>query len=273
MIDQPFFCRGGVSMSRVNESFNGIVMSRRDYREHDLLVKILTDSMGPLMFLVRGAKRSRSKLAAAVLPFSYGQYVGMLDSQHLSYLVTVKEVHQFNQIGSDFDRNAYATYLLELIDRAFAEGQSIGAWYQQVARALELINDGRDPQIITNVLEVQLLGRFGVAPQWQHCVVCNRTTGPFDYSEAYGGLLCADHWELDPHRLHLGSKTVSYLQLFATLNLQQVDQVNVNSLVKRNLRWALDKIYNDQVGLALKSKHFIDSMNSWDHDLGGLLKK
>ncbi|KRN58823.1 DNA repair protein RecO [Limosilactobacillus secaliphilus] len=260
-------------MSRVNESFAGIIMSRRDYREHDLLVKILTDSMGPLMFLVRGAKRSRSKLAAAVLPFSYGQYVGMLDPQRLSYLITVKELHQWDRIGADIDRNAYATYLLELVDHAFQEGQSIGAWYQQVERALALINAGRDPQVITNVLEVQLLGRFGVAPQWQHCVVCKRQQGPFDYSEAYGGLLCADHWELDPHRLHLGSKTVAYLQLFSTLNLQKVDQVNVRPLVKRNLRWALDKIYNDQVGLFLKSKHFIDSMNSWDQDLNGLLKK
>lgn len=260
-------------MSRVNESFNGIIMSRRDYREHDLLVKILTDSMGPLMFLVRGAKRSRSKLAAAVLPFSYGQYVGMLDTQRLSYLLTVKELHQWSQIGNDIDRNAYATYLLELVDRAFQEGQAIGAWYEQIARALALINAGRDPQIITNVLEVQLLGRFGVAPQWQHCVICGRQNGSFDYSEAYGGLLCADHWENDPHRLHLGTKTVSYLQLFATLNLQKVEQVNVQPLVKRNLRWALDKIYNDQVGLSLKSKHFIDSMNSWDQDLGSLLKK
>lgn len=260
-------------MSRVNESFAGIIMNRRDYREHDLLVKILTDSMGPLMFLVRGAKRNRSELAAAVLPFSYGQYVGILDDQRLSYLLTVKELYQWSKIGDDIGRNAYATYLLDLVDRAFKEGQAIGAWYQQIARAITLINDGRDPQIITNVLEVQLLGRFGVAPQWQHCVVCGRQTGPFDYSEAYGGLLCADHFEKDPHRLHLGTKTVSYLQLFATLNLQKVNQVNVQPLVKRNLRWALDKIYNDQVGLSLKSKHFIDSMNDWDRDLNSLLKK
>ncbi|KRM80580.1 DNA repair protein RecO [Limosilactobacillus coleohominis DSM 14060] len=88
-----------------------------------------------------------------------------------------------------------------------------------------------------------------------------------DYSEAYGGLLCVNHWDHDPHRLHLDAKTVNYLRFFATLNLQKVDQVQVEQLVKRNLRWALDKIYGDQVGLRLKSKRFIDQMSEWTDEL------
>ena len=40
-------------MTRVNELFNGVVMQVRDYREHDQLIKFLTDKQGPAMFLVR----------------------------------------------------------------------------------------------------------------------------------------------------------------------------------------------------------------------------
>ena len=60
-------------MTRVNELFNGVVMQVRDYREHDQLIKFLTDKQGPAMFLVRGARRKNFKMASDLLPFTYGQ--------------------------------------------------------------------------------------------------------------------------------------------------------------------------------------------------------
>lgn len=242
-------------------------MNRRDYRERDQLVKILTDKQGPSMFLVRGARRKNFKMAADILPFTHGRYVGWLSSDRLNYIVAAQETHQFRNIGDDITANAYATFILELVDRAFEDGHDIGAWYGQILAALHLINNGQDPQVIANVLEVQLLGRFGVMPEWRHCVICGQNQKLMDYSEAYGGLLCVNHWNHAPHRLHLDTKTVNYLRFFATLNLQKVDQVQVEQLVKRNLRWALDKIYGDQVGLRLKSKRFIDQMGEWTDEL------
>ncbi|WP_295731567.1 DNA repair protein RecO [uncultured Limosilactobacillus sp.] len=254
-------------MAHINEPFNGIIMNRRDYRERDQLVKILTNKQGPSMFLVRGARRKNFKMASDILPFTYGRYVGMLSPDQLNYIVAAQETHQLYQIGDDLLANAYATFILELADRAFDDGHDIGAWYDQILAALKLINDHQDPQVVANVLEVQLLGRFGVMPEWRHCVVCGKTQKLMDYSEADGGLLCVNHWDHDPHRLHLDSKTINYLRFFATLNLQKVDQIQVDKLVKRNLRWALDKIYGDQVGLRLKSKRFIDQMGEWTTEL------
>lgn len=254
-------------MARINEPFNGIVMSVRNYREHDQLIKFLTDKEGPAMFLVRGARRKRFKMRADILPFTHGRYVGWLAPGQLNYLVSAQGTAPFRNIGADITANAYATYILELVDHAFDDGKDIDGWYQQVFAALQLIDNGQDPQVVANVLEVQLLGRFGVMPEWRHCVICGRNEKLMDYSEEYGGLLCHNHWDKDPHRLHLDTKTVNYLRMFATLNLQQVDQVQVGELVKRNLRWGLDKIYGDQVGLRLKSKRFIDEMGQWSKEL------
>ncbi|HJA73161.1 MAG TPA: DNA repair protein RecO [Candidatus Limosilactobacillus faecipullorum] len=254
-------------MARVNTDFEGLILFRRDYREHDLLVKFLTRNLGPTMFFVRGGRRKGSKIASSLLPFSYGTYVGWLEAGELSYLVAAKETHQFKRIGPDLEANAYATYLLDLVGVAFEEGQGIGAWYDQILTALKLIEAGKDPQVIVNVLEVQLLGRFGVAPIWDGCVICGRQDLPFDYSEAFGGVLCQQHWAKDPHRLHLQRKMVNYLRLFAHLNLQKVSNVKVDQATQRGLRQALDQIYADQVGLRLKSKHFIDSLTTWQDQL------
>ncbi|MBM6754272.1 DNA repair protein RecO [Lactobacillus alvi] len=254
-------------MARINTDFEGLILFRRDYREHDLLVKFLTRKLGPTMFFVRGGRRKGSKIASALLPFSYGTYVGWLEAGELSYLVAAKETHQFKRIGPNLEANAYATYLLDLVGVAFEEGRAIGAWYDQVLTALKLIEAGMDSQVIVNVLEVQLLGRFGVAPIWDGCVICGRQDLPLDYSEALGGVLCQQHWSKDPHRLHLDRKTVNYLRMFAHLNLQKVANVKVDQATRRGLRQALDQVYTDQVGLRLKSKHFIDSLMTWQDQL------
>mgnify|MGYP003559560444 CR=1 FL=1 len=49
-------------MARVTTQFTGIIMYRQDYRERDLLVKMLTDKIGPAMFFVKNAKNIKKYL-------------------------------------------------------------------------------------------------------------------------------------------------------------------------------------------------------------------
>lgn len=257
-------------MARETTDFRGIIIYRQDYRERDLLVKMLTDKIGPAMFFIKGAKKRGFRLKADLLPFTHGTYIGSLSDDGLSFINAASETAQYKIIANDISKNAYATYLLALVDHAFPEGRSIGGWFDQVATAMRLIDQGLDEQVIVNVLEVQLLTVFGVAPTWDRCVVCGRTGWPLDFSEQAGGMLCNRHWHLDPHRLHLDRRTVYYLQLFATLNLKKVGKIKVNPNTKARLRFVLGLLYRDQVGLSLKSKHFIDQMNQWEQKMGKL---
>lgn len=254
-------------MSRITTDFRGIIMFRRDYRERDLLVKILTDKIGPAMFFVKGAKKRGFRLAADILPFTHGEYIGSLTDNGLSFINTASDTSQYRSIASDISKNAYATYILALVDSAFQDGQGIGGWFNQVAAALDLINSGLDEQVIANVIETQLLVRFGVAPTWDRCVICGRDDLPLDFSEQYGGMLCRNHWHLDERRLHLDQRTVYYLQRFSTLNLQKLSSIKINSTTKRRLQFVLDSLYDNEVGLNLKSKKFIRQMGQWEEKL------
>ena len=44
-------------MVKQTQTFEGLVMSRQNYRESDMLVKILTDQFGKKMFLVNRARK------------------------------------------------------------------------------------------------------------------------------------------------------------------------------------------------------------------------
>ncbi|MBB1078332.1 DNA repair protein RecO [Limosilactobacillus sp. STM2_1] len=257
-------------MARVTTQFTGIIMYRQDYRERDLLVKMLTDKIGPAMFFVKNAKKRGFRMTADILPFTHGTYIGSLDNNGLSFINAASDVKQYSNVAGDINKNAYVTYILALVDSAFNDGKSIGAWFNQVAAALDLIDKGRDEQVVTNIIETQLLVAFGVAPVWDQCVVCGRSDIPLDFSEQYGGMLCQNHWHLDSHRMYLDRKTVYYLQQFARINLQKLNSIRINNQTKQRLQLVLDTIYDNQVGLNLKSKHFIKQMRKWEQNIGKL---
>lgn len=245
--------------------FLGIVVSRKDYKERDMLVKILTDKYGFKTFFVRGVRKRGFKLGAAILPFTHGTYLGSISDEGLSFITTTRDISQYQQITQDIELNAYASYILSLVERALTTEDLVNlSWFLRVKKALELIDEGFDPAIITNIIEIQLLTSFGVRPRLESCVICQNTERLFDYSESYGGLLCQQHWHLDPHRLHLDQRTVYYLRLLSVVDLERLNSIKVKDQTKTNLRKTLDEIYEHQVGIYVPAKKFLDQMSSWD---------
>ena len=254
-------------MVRQTETFEGLVMSRQNYRESDMLVKILTDRFGKKMFLLNRARKPGFTLGAGILPFTHADYIGEVRESGLSYLSAIKNATQYRQISDDITLNAYAAYIFGLIDLAFPDGRPGGFCFNQIKQALYLIDSGLDPQIIANVIEVQMLKEYGVEPNWRGCVIDGRADLPLDFSESYGGLLCQNHWDKDPHRLHASPRAIFYLRRFSTLDLNKVERINVKPDTKAELRRILDVIYTDMVGVTPKAKRFLDQMHQWQDRL------
>ncbi|MBW1605525.1 DNA repair protein RecO [Lactobacillus sp. Sy-1] len=247
--------------TRKNVPFNGILLYRKNYRENDMLVKFFTNEFGTKMFLIRRGRKQGFKMSADILPFTYGKYEGTISDQGLSYIREPLTTHHYTQISADIVLNAYATYVMSLIDTALPEGEVNHHWFNQLYYALALIDQRVDPAIITNIVEIQLLELFGVQPWLKDCVVCHETNLPLDYSAPYNGLLCQRHWHLDPRRFGLGRRAVFYLQKFSVVNLKQIRSIKVGKGTKNELRNLLDSIYEDTVGIHLKSKKFLDEIS------------
>lgn len=250
-------------MNRNTSNFFGMVVRRQRYREHDALVTILTKEYGFRTFLVRGTQNGKSKISGAVIPFSYGDYSGLVKKDGLSYLNSASNIKQFEQIILDIELNAYATFLFDLVHNAFMEDKLPLDWYRTVFKALRYIDNGFDAQIIVNILQMHLLKVFGVEPNMNRCVVGGETDGKFDFSVVLGGLICSKHFSNDPNRLHLLPQTLYFLRMFSQINLNQVHSVELKSENKHLIQKAIDAIYLGSVGYYPKSKSFIDKMDSW----------
>ncbi|MCF6514987.1 DNA repair protein RecO [Lactobacillus sp. S2-2] len=246
-----------------NTSFHGILMYRKDYKDNDMLVKFFTAEYGKKMFFVRGAKKKNFKMTSDILPFTYGEYTGNINDDGLSYILNASDTNHFKNITNDIFYNAYVTYIISLIDAAFPDSLKQVKWFNNLFYAQQHIDNGLDPEIITNLIELQLLPEFGVAQNFKDCVICGRNDLKLDYSESYGGLLCQNHFELDKYRISLDNDSLFYLKSLSETKIIDIKKIDVEKNTKKVLRQVIDKIYDNSVGINLKSKKFIDQMDQW----------
>lgn len=245
----------------------GIILFTKDYKEKDKLVKIFTESFGKLMFFVKGAHRKNNPISPAILPFTEAVYIGDFREDGLSFLNGSKEIYPFRIIQEDIFVNAYATYMLNLVDAAIEDRTYDPNLYYFVHQALRLLNGHKDPEIITNIFEIQLLSRFGITLRWTDCVVCQEIHGKFDYSSKYSGVLCERHWSLDNHRYHADPRAIHFIRIFSAVSYDKVQDITVKPETKTAIRQTIDALYAEYVGIQLKSKKFIDQMKSWEDTL------
>lgn len=247
-------------MTRELKEVHGIIFKRQKYKEADLLAKIMTKEDGIITLVVRGALRPKSRLSAGVMNFSYGDYVIFTSGKGLSNLRTYKEVKQFDGLYNDLTASAYASFILDLIDHAFIEYQPLGKYYDLAVFALKKINSGVDPEMITQIVQMQLLAAYGVEPELKKCVICGKSKGIFDYSIKLGGIVCSDHFASVQSRLHLRPKETAILRTIGLIPIQRLGTISVNPKTKQNTRKAIDRIYRETIDLDLKTKKFLDEM-------------
>lgn len=258
--------KGFVIMAAIEE-VEGIVLYHRKHRERDYLVKIFTKKFGKIMFFVRGSKRQTGSIFQAIQPFTKAIYIADIRDEGLSFLNGSKNVEKSRDLQTDIFKHAYATYICALIDAAIEDHFEYVSLYNLLEQALHLMNEGYEPEVISNILETKLLAVFGVAPNFQSCAICQKTKGIFDFSDKYHGILCSNHFYEDPRRLHIDPKAVHIVRLYSVINLEKVGDISIKATTQNEIKRLLDHIYDQSVGLSLKSKKFIDNLYKWEDTL------
>ena len=155
----------------------GLVLYNRNFREDDKLVKIFTEQAGKRMFFVKHA--GQSKLAPVIQPLVLARFLLRINDDGLSYIEDYHEVMTFPKINSDLFVMAHA-------EESLHANQQDAPLFAFLQKSLELMEEGLDYQVLTNIFEIQILTRFGIGLNFNECVFCHRVGQAFDFSFKYG---------------------------------------------------------------------------------------
>lgn len=234
------------------EELDGIVVSESDYSETSKILKILTKKYGIISVLSKGCKRLKSDLRSVSTKLTFGSFNVIYKENKLSTLVSVDVKNRFKNILNDIEKISYASFLLELSYQVSTQNFN-SLVYDFLVGGLTKIDDGFDPLVITNIIELKYLDLLGVMPNLDECVVCGSKMIA-TVSSYKGGYLCN---KCKGNEKIVDEKTIKLLRMFYYVDIDKITKLEINDKNKYEINRFIDEYYDRYTGLYLKSKSFI----------------
>ena len=235
----------------------GIVISENDYSETSKLLNIFTKEYGIVGVIAKGAKRLKSPLRSVTTKLSYGYFQFNYKEDKLSNLIVADIINPFNEIKKDLLKISYASYLLDLTNGVVKQSNEKQI-FDLLEESLIKIEEGFDPIVITNILELKYLEYLGIKPELNSCCVCG-STKILTVSTSKGGFICTN---CHTNEKIVDSKTIQILRMLYYVDISKISKVSISDKTKEEIDKFIDEYYDRYSGLYLKSKKFLKSIKN-----------
>lgn len=235
----------------------GIIISEKSYSETSKLINILTKEYGIVGLIAKGAKNLKSPLRSVTEKLTYGYFQFNYKKDKLSNLICVDVINPFTNIKKDLLKISYASYLLELTSGVVKQSNEKEI-FNLLEESLLKIEEGFDPIIITNILELKYLDYLGIKPELNSCSVCG-STKILTVSTNKGGFVCTN---CHTNEKIIDKKTIKVLRLLYYVDISKISKISLNDKTKEEIDNFINEYYDKYAGLYLKSKQFLKSIKN-----------
>lgn len=236
--------------------FEGIVISVTPYGESSKIINILTKDEGIIGVMAKGAKKIKSPLRIATEKLTLGVFNVYYHKDKLSTLVSADIINPLLNIKTDIVKIGYLTYIVELAGQT-AKQNDDNAIYTILKSCILKIEEGLNPAIMTNILELKMLDYLGVGIDLDKCIKCGNTKNILTISGDEGGYICANCRTNEPI---YGEKTIKMFRLYYYVDIDSITDLRISEEVVENINRILTDYYDRFTGLYLKSKEFLNSV-------------
>ncbi len=236
-------------------SVEGIVISSTPFKENSKIINIFTKDKGIIGCIAKGAKSLKSKLRIPSERFAYGVFHMYYKEEGLSTLIDGDIKNYFINIKSDIIKVSYLTYICELSTNVFKESND-NEIYNLMENALLKIEDGMDPKIITNILEIQYLEYLGINLNLDSCVSCG-STKISTLSLSRGGYICSKCRQNEPL---LPEKVLKMIRLYQYVDISKISDLNIDKDVADLINKIIDEYYEEYSGVYVYSKKVLKTL-------------
>ncbi len=165
----------------------GIIINETPYGETSKVMQIFTKELGIISVMGKGVKSIKSRLRPFTMKFTYGFFYLYYKEDKLSILKEVDLIDSFKRIKSDILTISYLSYLSELSTQVYKHSMNESV-YDLFIQVLNKMEQGMNPLILTNILEIKYLDFLGVQLYLEGCVLCGSKNNIVTID--------ADSWEL-----------------------------------------------------------------------------
>ena len=142
----------------------GIVLRATATKEADYILNILTDSLGRIAVVARGARRKGSRIAAGSELLAFSELV-LYQRGNWYYLDEASTISLFDGIRQDIELLSLASYFAEMTECVTAEDEPVPEILSLLLNSLYALDTLQKPQsIVKAAFELKLLALSGYEP-------------------------------------------------------------------------------------------------------------
>lgn len=239
------------------ESFEGIILTETNYSESSKILNVLTNDRGIIGVMSKGCRNIKSKLRGVSRKLVYGTFHVYYKENGLSTLIGVDLINSFSKSMMDLERISYCAYLLDLTHQVVKQNDD-NEIFELLKDTLLKIEEGLNPLVLTNILELKLLDYLGVRPSIDACSICGSDKAIVTLSSDSGGYICRNCFNNEGY---VSEKTIKMIRMYYYVDIKNISKLDVSDEVSREINMFLDMYYERYTGLYLKSKDFIKKIS------------
>lgn len=232
----------------------GLVLRTRTLGEADRLVTILTFEEGKFEAVARGARKIKSKLAAGIDLFTFGNF-NFHRGKTWPIITGQDPIERFNCFREDPDLYPYGLYLNELADRLLSGSENCWEICNLLLESWRSLEQGVDHFMLARAYELKLARAAGYDPHLHSCTRCG-STGPTAFSPRQGGLLCSGCCGTDIIAITPGTLALARRLIETPLN--QISLLRPSAIQKKELATITAAFYAHHLDLSdIKSRKLL----------------
>ncbi len=236
----------------------GIIISETAYGETSKIMQVFTKEYGIIGIMGKGVKSIKSPLRALTLKYTYGSFNIYYKENKLSLLKDVDIINPLKNIKSDITLIGYLGYLCDLAHQVYKQNNN-KIIYDLLIQGILKIEEGLDPLVITNILELKFLKFLGVGLELDSCILCGSKTNILTIDADAGGYVCQKCYT---NEIIVNKKCISLIRMYYYVALEQVKELKISKEVASEINRFIDRYYERYTGLYLKSKDFLNKILS-----------
>lgn len=234
----------------------GLVLNETNYSDSSKILNVLTSEYGLIGIISKGCRNLKSKLRGASRKLVYGTFHFYYKENGLSTLISIDVISDYPKTIMNLERVVYASYLLDLTRQVVKQSKDSNI-LPLVVSSLDKIENGLNPAVVTNILELKYLDFLGVSPVVTGCAVCGKTTNIVSLSPTAGGFICKDCYQNEGY---YSDKAIKLLQMYYYVDLEKITKIDVNSKVNEEINKFLEDYYDRYTGIYLNSKKMLKNV-------------
>jgi DNA repair protein RecO (recombination protein O) len=143
-----------------NFKTEGIIIKRRNYKDSDRILTVLTKTHGKIYVRAAGVRKITSRRAGHIEPLNHC-ILSLYQGKAFPVLTEATTINNFSDIKKDLDMVGYAYHLCELIDGLCPENQENMRVFSLFQEALGRIGKSENIKEVIRAFEMQLLSTLG----------------------------------------------------------------------------------------------------------------